>query len=96
MRDINYATVPVDYMAGALQRYMEYGIEPGSFLRAVLSNDLRGAVARADAMNGVVISEWVVWMEGNLPEAAWGSAERYYNWIIQRGGMPVLWRLEIG
>jgi hypothetical protein len=85
MHTIDYATVPVDYMAGAMQRYVEQGIEPGSFLRALLSNDLRGAIARADGMNVARIPHWVVWMENNLPGGAWGSSERYESWILRCG-----------
>ena len=85
MREIDYSTVPVDYMAGAVQRYIENGFEPGSFLRALLSNDLRGAIARADAANIAKIPHWVVWMENNLPGGAWGSPESYEHWIARRG-----------
>jgi len=85
MREIDYSTVPVDYMAGAVQRYIEQGIEPGSFMRALLSNDLRGAVSSADGMNIVHIPHWVVWMENNLPSVTWGSADRYDAWVTCRG-----------
>lgn len=84
MREIDYSTVPVDYMAGAVQRYIEQGIEPGSFMRALLSNDLRGAIARADGMNIARIPHWVVWMENNLPGASWGSVQNYEGWIEGR------------
>jgi large subunit ribosomal protein L9 len=35
-------------MIGGLRRYIENGIGPGDFLWAVLTNDLRGAIERAD------------------------------------------------
>lgn len=89
MREIDYTSVPVDYMAGAVQCYIENGLEPGSFMRALLCNDLRGAIARADGMNIARIPHWVVWMENNLPGAAWGSAQNYENWIARGGnGLP--------
>jgi hypothetical protein len=81
MRTISYDTVPVSYMASGMRRYIENGIEPGGFMRALLRNDLRGAVAAADAMNLVHIPHWVVWLENNLPGAAWGSDDRYTAWI---------------
>jgi hypothetical protein len=85
MREIDYSTVPAAHMISGLQLYVEQGIEPGGFMRALLCNDLRGAVARADAANIARIPHWVVWMENNLPGAAWGSVQNYENWIA-RGG----------
>jgi len=85
MRTISYDTVPVGYMAGGMRRYVENGIEPGGFMRSLLSNDLRSAVATADAMNLVHLPHWVVWLENNLPATAWGSAERYEAWINNGG-----------
>lgn len=87
MREIDYSTVPVDYMAGAVQRYIENGLEPGSFMRALLSNDLRGAIARADGMNIARIPHWVVWMEQNMPVGSWGSPDAYWSWVDQGGGL---------
>jgi hypothetical protein len=34
--------------ASALQRYQDHRMHPGSFLEAVLSNDLQGAISYAD------------------------------------------------
>ncbi len=85
MRDIDYSTVPVSYMAEGMQRYIEHGIEPGGFMRALLMNDLRETVTRADAMNLVNIPHWVVWLENNVPGAAWGSPDRYNAWVDGRG-----------
>ena len=47
---MNLDLIP-DHMHGAVIRYVEDGIEPGGFLEAVLCNDLKGAVMRADAIN---------------------------------------------
>ena len=43
-------TIP-EHTKGALDRYVDHGLEPGGFLTAVLTNDLFGAVARADSEN---------------------------------------------
>ena len=45
-----FSKVP-EHTQGALTRYFLYAFEPGSFLQAVLSNDLYSRVARADAFN---------------------------------------------
>lgn len=82
---MNYDLIP-DHMHDAVRRYVEDGIEPGSFLEAVLCNDLKGAVMRADAMNKARLFNWVEFVVWELPEACQGSVEKYQNWIA-RGGL---------
>ena len=48
--DADWSLIP-DYMRGGLRRYLAHGIEPGSFLSAVLRNDLIDACGRADDTN---------------------------------------------
>lgn len=81
MKEIIYDSVPVGYMSGAVQRYVENRLEPGGFMRALLCNDLRGAVSRADGTNVARIPHWVVWLEENMPRGSWGSPEAYESWI---------------
>jgi hypothetical protein len=50
MRGINWDLCPRNFRGG-LERYLESGIAPGSFLTAVLTNDLREAFATADLQN---------------------------------------------
>ena len=83
MQKIDYSTVPVSYMAGAMQRYVEQGIEPGGFMSAMLCNDLEATVMRADGMNVVHIPHWVAWMSEHLPPACWGPYQRYEDWMAQ-------------
>lgn len=78
---IDYSTVPVDYMAGAVQRYVEQGLEPGGFMQALLTNHLFDAVRRADGLNIAHIPQWVVWIETHLPLACYGSRDRYQAWM---------------
>lgn len=77
----SYDTIPAAHMVGAVRRYLEQGLEPGGFLRALLSNDLRGAVMRADGVNVARIPEWVAWLENNMPTGSWGSPEAYDAWL---------------
>jgi hypothetical protein len=85
MSEIDYDTVPVGYMAMGLLLYVEQGVEPGGFMRALLSNDLRGAIASADGTNIARIPHWVSWMENNLPSGSWGSAANYQGWVMRCG-----------
>lgn len=73
---LNYQKIPVHYMLSGMQRYVEHGIEPGSFLTAVLCNDLKGAVANADDNNIQELVEWVRFCWNELPANIWGSPEK--------------------
>ena len=57
----------------ALNRYVEHKLAPGGFLTAVLSNDLFGAVARADSENLVALPDIVKYIYNELPSDCWGS-----------------------
>lgn len=67
-------------------RYIEQGVPTGDFLRAVFSNDLKGAVCRADSTNQRAIVEIVQFMVWYAPAVCQGSPERYENWI-EIGGL---------
>lgn len=73
-----------DYMVEGLIRYIEDGIVPGSFLQAVLRNDLRDACARADAANRFLIWEYVNVLWNYTPSDCWGSPEKVQRWIEAR------------
>lgn len=81
IQTIRYDLVPCPHMDGALRRYLEHGIAPGSFMVALLSNNLKEAVGRADSMNRLKIVEWVEWLTQYAPSAAWGSEERVRAWV---------------
>lgn len=77
-------TLP-DYMVGGLLRYMNYGTEPGDFLRAVITNDLGGAFGRADENNTAAMRNWVAWFYTYAPGPSWGSPTNYAEWVATRG-----------
>lgn len=72
-----------DYMIGAVRRYILQGIPPGSFLTAVVCNDLREAFARADDVNAQHMHGWVRFFYNYAPSGCWGSPERYNNWLAK-------------
>lgn len=78
---LNYETYPNQNMIGGLKRYIENRIPPGSFLLAVLSNDLREACGRADDNNRRLIFETVAWLYNEFPCNAWGSKEAVHDWL---------------
>ena len=82
-RPIDYSDLP-EHMQGAMERYMQYGIEPGSFLTAVLCNDLMGAVGRADSINRARLNDYATWLYNNAPRMSFGSLEKVERWIAHR------------
>lgn len=66
---------------GALERYLNNGIMPGSFLTAVLENNLCEAFGRADSGNSANLKNIVGYIYNNFPSNAWGSRERVDNYL---------------
>lgn len=66
----------------AIQRYVEHGIEPGSCTRAILENDLMGAVTRADATTD--LQAIVIYVINHVPAPLWGNKERVQKHIAQK------------
>ncbi len=78
------STLP-SHMGGAMKRYIERGIPPGSFLSAVLSNDLKETFARADDENGRAVRDYVVFLYSYAPSGCWGSPDKFQGWINDGG-----------
>lgn len=76
----NWRLCPVD-TAGAIERYVAHHIEPGSFLRAVLSNDMRAAFMRADDLNMIAMPSIVSYLYNRTPSNCQGSPERVEAWL---------------
>lgn len=66
-----------------LERYVNDKIPTGSFLRAVLENDLRDAVARADAESLKVLPGLVILVHMELPSECHGSPEAVAAWLAE-------------
>ena len=73
-------TIPA-HMIGAIQRYLNHGISPGGFLKAVIINDLEQSVSRADAENIKLLPAYVAYFYNECPNSCWGSVEKYNNWM---------------
>jgi hypothetical protein len=58
-----------------LSAWVEKGYFPGSFLTAVLCNDLFAAVGSADALNIKALQAITTFVYNRVPTDAWGSAE---------------------
>ncbi len=82
--DNEYAGIP-EITLGALTRYVEQGIPPGSFLTAVLKNDLFDAMSRADMNNRYALHTICMYIYNKIPSTAWGNEERVSAWIESGG-----------
>ena len=65
-----------------VERFIEDGILPGSFLQAILRADLRDSCNRADHVAKMSLPSIVLWFENFAPAPCWGSAEAMHEWIM--------------
>lgn len=70
-----------EHIRDAMKLYLEDGVEPGSFLTAVLSNDLRRAVLLADKTNLQHLTNIVSYCYSCVPCISWGSPELVEAWL---------------
>lgn len=81
--------IPRDTKAG-IDRYVDAGVPTGSFLHAVLSNDLFGAVNKADADNSVALYDVCWYVQGYTPTLCHGDPERVSKWLRLHERQPQL------
>jgi hypothetical protein len=68
------------HLRDGLVRYFSDGILPGSFLQAVLCNDLAQAILRA-APNGLsALPPLILFLQHYAPASAWGSRDLVLAW----------------
>ena len=77
------------HLHDGLRDYVLWGQPTGDFLRSVISNDLREAVARADAMSALGLVDIVKWLYQVAPGGCWGTPARYREWT-ESGGLAAL------
>ena len=76
----DYYLVRDDILA-AINRFALLHERKGHFLMAVLSNDLRVAVARADPDNRKRLAQIVCYCHNEIPSCCWGSKEKVEAWL---------------
>ena len=74
------------YMHGAIIRYYENHIEPGSFMSAVINNDLKNACSHADNTNRHRLFDYMMWFYNEAPSGTWGYPEATHDWLMQGAG----------
>lgn len=73
-----------EHMRQSLIYYVLEGLEPGSFMSAVLSNDLAESVGRADHINREKLFNYVQFIYNVMPSESWGSSEKIFSWCAWR------------
>lgn len=79
-QNLKLSKIP-EYMHSSIFNYLIKHIPTGSFLKAVLSNDLKGAVTNADSNNFSIIPDYVSFFYNWFPLISWGSIDNYNNWV---------------
>ena len=69
------------YMISGMVNYLVHHVEPGSFMRSMLENDLSESLRRADPENRVKLRTWLSFMEREVPPEAWGSKKSVRLWL---------------
>lgn len=69
----------------AIDRYVENGIPTGGFLKAVLENDLSGAITRADPKGLENLPHIVCYVYNEIPGSTWGTPNRVSIWLAHDG-----------
>ena len=85
MRQPNYDMLP-EHMRDGMQLWVERGVDAGSFLMAVLRNDLMGALGKADDVNINQLKAYGMFLYNEVPSDCFGSVEKCRKWSI-RGGL---------
>lgn len=66
-----------------IDNYVEHGVPTGSFLRAVLENNLMEAMGRADLDNRACLFTICDYIYNNTPSDCHGSPQKVKDWLAQ-------------
>ena len=65
----------------SLRRYVDHGVPVGGFLEAVISNDLFGAMGRADDSSRANLFAICSFVYNDMPGVCWGSPAKVTAWL---------------
>lgn len=77
-----------NHLREGLVEYLAARRETGSFLKAVLSNDLEGAAMRADGVREFRLVDLVRFLVRCAPRTAWGSPAAVTAWLADPSPVP--------
>jgi len=79
-KEPNYDRLP-EHIRQGVRSYIEDGAPPGSFLQAVICNDLTESFARADDINITRMFDIVSFFYNEAPLTCWKSEKNMVAWI---------------
>ena len=83
-----YTEIP-KRMQDAMLRYVDHGVNTGSFLGAVIENNLRDAVGYADSENLPLLHLYVLWFYNVAPAGCCGGAKQRAAWLQDKQSSTV-------
>lgn len=81
--------VPIGLHDGLID-YVVHHTETGSFLDAVLANDLKEACGRADVYNRFALFQIVDWLYNHADSNCWGSRRKVDDWLANAPRINVI------
>jgi len=84
LREVKYELLP-EHMRDGARLYIEKGIMTGSFLTAVMENNLVEAFAQADHINVDCMYDWAKFLYNEAPRGCWGSKDVVKAWKEKKG-----------
>jgi len=75
-----YKDIP-EYVISSLERYIEHRTPPGSFVAAILENDLFTAIGRADTESLKALKGIVTLIHCHVRGDCWGNKENVKDWL---------------
>jgi len=82
-----YCRIP-EHVLASVYGFVEHRQAPGHFLTCVLTNDLFGAVGRADKESGAALRELVVFLHMEVRSDAFGSPQKVREWLYPTPEQP--------
>ena len=80
----DYSNIPESTIA-AIRKHADHGYDVGHFVTAVLENNLKEAVNKADDSNIRVLQDIVKYCYWEIPSYCWGSPEKVAAWKELKG-----------
>ena len=64
----------------SIKQWIEHGVDAGSFINALMANDLFLAISKADDRNKTSFTSIVSWIWNYAPAACYGSYDICQSW----------------
>lgn len=80
----DWSLIP-EHIRPGLQRYIETGLLPGDCLRAILANNLRDAIERADPIVHAGLGNILLFLVTYVPRECWGAPSKLTFWCGEGG-----------